>query len=46
VVELAAVFDQIRDSAISDDERLIQGALIHDNPYFDCGGAAKRSKQP
>jgi hypothetical protein len=46
VVELAAVFDQIRDSAISADERLIRGAVICDNLYFDCGGAAKRSKQP
>ena len=40
MVELAAAFDQIRDSAISDDERLIQGALICEGLYFDCGGAS------
>jgi hypothetical protein len=39
LVELAAAFDQIRDSAINDDERLIQGALICDELYLSCGGA-------
>ncbi|HYR48731.1 MAG TPA: chromate resistance protein ChrB domain-containing protein [Candidatus Eisenbacteria bacterium] len=39
LVELAAAFHRIRDSANSDDERLIQGALICDEMYFGCGGA-------
>lgn len=47
VVELAAAFDQIRDSAISDEERLTQGALICDELYLECGGAPNRpTKQP
>src|SRR5712691_12697262 len=39
LAELAAAFNQIRDSAISDEERLIQGGLICDEVYFGCGGA-------
>ena len=46
LVELRAAFDQIRDSVISDDERLVQGALICDDLYFECGGARNGSKQP
>ena len=40
LLELAAAFDHIRDSAISDDERLIQGARICDELYIDCDGAS------
>lgn len=38
VVELAAAFNQIRDAAISDDERLAHGARICDELYLGCGG--------
>jgi hypothetical protein len=41
LVELAAAFDKIRDSAISDDERLIQGGLLCEELYAGCGGARK-----
>ena len=41
LVELADAFDRIRDSAMSDDERLIQGGVICDRLYLDCGGSGE-----
>jgi hypothetical protein len=43
MVALAAAFDRIRDSAIRDDERLIEGGRICDQLYIDCGGASNRA---
>ena len=41
LVELADAFDRIRDSAMSDDERLIQGGVICERLYLDCGGSGE-----
>jgi hypothetical protein len=41
LVELAEAFDRIRDSALSDDERLIQGGVICERLYLDCGGSGE-----
>ena len=41
IAAVAAAFDQIRDSEITDDERLAQGGRICDELYIDCGGFGK-----
>ena len=43
IARVAAAFDQIRDSAINDDERLAQGERICDELYSECGGVEKAS---
>ena len=39
-VALAAAFDQIRDAAVSDEERLAQGGRICDELYLWCSEPA------
>ena len=39
ISEFAAAFDRIRDAAISDEERLTQGARVCDELYAACGEA-------
>ena len=44
ITEVGAAFDKIRDAAISDDERLVQGSRICDELYIWCSETTNLGK--